>query len=64
MLWDAFGVTLLGLFLTPVFFYVVRGVVRGRTPIREPAAVAARALPGTRVATPVPSAAANGERGT
>ena len=24
MLWGAFGVTLFGIFLTPVFFYVVR----------------------------------------
>ena len=40
MLWGAFGVTLFGLFLTPVFFYVIRGLVRGRTPVREPAAVA------------------------
>jgi hypothetical protein len=30
MLWGAFGVTLLGVFLTPVFFYVIRGVVRRR----------------------------------
>jgi multidrug efflux pump subunit AcrB len=27
MLWGAFGVTLFGIFLTPVFFYVVRGLV-------------------------------------
>jgi multidrug efflux pump len=37
MLWGAFGVTLFGIFLTPVFFYVIRGLVRGRTPVREPA---------------------------
>jgi hypothetical protein len=24
MLWGAFGVTLFGIFLTPVFFYVIR----------------------------------------
>jgi multidrug efflux pump len=24
MLWGAFGVTLFGIFLTPVFFYIVR----------------------------------------
>src|SRR5262249_41136703 len=41
MLWGAFGVTLFGLFLTPVFFYVVRRLFRGRAPAREPAAVAA-----------------------
>src|SRR5262249_38488779 len=35
------GVTLFGLFLTPVFFYVIGGLVRGRTPVPEPAAVAA-----------------------
>ena len=34
------GVTLFGIFLTPVFFYVIRGLVRGRAPVREPAAVA------------------------
>jgi multidrug efflux pump len=31
------GVTLFGLFLTPVFFYVVRSLVRGRTPVPVPA---------------------------
>jgi hypothetical protein len=31
------GVTLFGLFLTPVFFYVVRRLARGRTPARMPA---------------------------
>src|SRR5579862_61032 len=41
MLWGAFGVTLFGLFLTPVFFYVIRGLVRGRAQVREPAPVAA-----------------------
>jgi len=35
MLWGAFGVTLFGIFLTPVFFYVIRGLVGGRTPIRK-----------------------------
>ena len=33
------GVTLFGIFLTPVFFYVIRRFVRGRTPV--PAAAAA-----------------------
>jgi hypothetical protein len=28
MLWGAFGVTLFGLFLTPVFFYVLSGLDR------------------------------------
>jgi multidrug efflux pump len=31
------GVTLFGLFLTPVFFYVVRKLARGRTPAPMPA---------------------------
>jgi multidrug efflux pump len=47
MLWGAFGVTLFGIFLTPVFFYVIRRFVRGRTPVYEPV-------------TPVPVAATNG----
>jgi hypothetical protein len=28
--WGAFGVTLFGIFLRPVFFYVIRGLLRGR----------------------------------
>ena len=49
------GVTLFGLFLTPVFYYVVRGLVRGRTPVREPAdRRGRRAVPGTRGGKPVP----------
>jgi multidrug efflux pump len=35
------GVTLFGIFLTPVFFYVIRKLVRGQTPGREPAPVPA-----------------------
>jgi multidrug efflux pump len=35
------GVTLFGIFLTPVSYYVIRGLLRGRTPAREPAAVPA-----------------------
>jgi multidrug efflux pump subunit AcrB len=31
MLWGAFGVTLFGIFLTPVFFYVIRRFA-GRPP--------------------------------
>ena len=64
MLWGAFGVTLFGLFLTPVFFYVIRGFVRGRMPVREPAAVVIDGSSRERgVARPVPSAASNGEHG-
>jgi multidrug efflux pump len=36
MLWGAFGVTLFGIFLTPVFFYVIRRLVRQRTPAPVP----------------------------
>jgi hypothetical protein len=31
------GVTLFGLYLTPVFFYVVRRLARGKTPVPVPA---------------------------
>jgi multidrug efflux pump len=31
VLWGAFGVTLFGIFLTPVFFYVIRRLIRQRT---------------------------------
>ena len=62
MLWGAFGVTLFGIFLTPVFFYVIRRLVRGRTPAREPAAVAADELSRAHgLATAVVSASSNGE---
>jgi multidrug efflux pump len=37
MLWGAFGVTLFGIFLTPVFFYVIRRFAR---PVRRPDIVA------------------------
>ncbi len=64
MLWGAFGVTLFGLFLTPVFFYVIRGLFRGRAPVREPAAIAADGSSrGRGMAIPVPSAASHGEHG-
>ena len=64
MLWGAFGVTFFGLFLTPVFYYVIRGFFRGRTPVREPAAVAADGSSRARVVTmPVPSAAPHVEHG-
>ena len=66
MLWGAFGVTLFGIFLTPVFFYVIRrfaGPVR--KPARESAAVAADGSPRAHaVATSVVSASSNGEHGT
>jgi hypothetical protein len=59
------GVTLFGIFLTPVFFYVIRGLVRGRTLVREPAAVAADGASRAHgVATPVFSAAVIGEHAT
>jgi multidrug efflux pump subunit AcrB len=62
MLWGAFGVTLFGIFLTPVFFYVIRGLVRGRAPVREPAAVAIRGSSRANgVATAVTSASADGK---
>jgi multidrug efflux pump len=52
MLWGAFGVTLFGLFLTPVFYSVVRRLV-DRKAVKPalphgPGAVPARALPGDR----------------
>jgi multidrug efflux pump subunit AcrB len=37
MLWGAFGVTLFGIFLTPVFFYVIRRFAGRRTPALVPA---------------------------
>ncbi|MBV8318775.1 MAG: efflux RND transporter permease subunit, partial [Planctomycetaceae bacterium] len=53
------GVTFFGIFLTPVFFYVISGLARGRTPAREPAAGATDGSSRAReVATPVPSVAA------
>ncbi len=35
MLWGAFGVTLFGIFLTPVFFYVIRRLIRRQVPSRD-----------------------------
>src|SRR5262249_10521304 len=65
MLWGAFGVTLFGIFLTPVFFYVIRRFVRVRTPAREPAAGAPDGSSGAHgAAAPVPSAAGDGGQGT
>jgi multidrug efflux pump subunit AcrB len=65
MFYGMLGVTFFGLALTPVFFYVIRGLVRARTPAPEPAAVAAGGSSRAYgLATPVPSVAANGERGT
>jgi YHS domain-containing protein len=65
MLWGAFRVTLFGIFLTPVFFYVIRRLVGGRTPTREPAAALAdRSSRAYGVATAVVPASSNGELGT
>jgi hypothetical protein len=36
MLRGAVGVTLFGIFMTPVFFHVIRGLVRRRPPARPP----------------------------
>ena len=48
MLWGAFGVTLFGIFLTPVFFYVIRGLVgAGRRP-RTGRRRVQRMVPGAR----------------
>jgi multidrug efflux pump len=61
MLWGAFGVTLFGLFLTPVFFYVVRGLFQRRPPVLEPAPVAIDGASLThRVATPAVAVSSNG----
>jgi multidrug efflux pump len=65
MLWGAFGVTLFGIFLTPVFFYVIRGLVGGRTPASELTTVAAdEPSSANGVATPVLSASSNEQHGT
>jgi multidrug efflux pump len=65
MFYGMLGVTLFGLALTPVFFYVIRGLVRGRTLVPKPGAAAADRPSGAHgVATPVLSATSNGERGT
>jgi multidrug efflux pump len=48
MLWGAFGVTLFGIFLTPVFFYVIRRFAAQRTPAQatvESREHAAQAMP-------------------
>src|SRR5258705_12629111 len=61
MLWGAFGVTLFGIFLTPVFFYVIRGLAG---PVRKPAAVASEGSSQVHgMAAPVASAAADREHG-
>jgi multidrug efflux pump len=61
MLWGAFGVTLFGIFLTPVFFYVIR---RFAGPARKPATVETDGpVRAHGVPTPVLSASANGEYG-
>jgi multidrug efflux pump len=61
MLWGAFGVTLFGIFLTPVFFYVIRRFVG---PVHRPAAAAADGRSRTHGAATVLSASANGMHGT
>ena len=48
------GVTLFGLFLTPVFYYVVRGLVRGRTPCRPKVETKPRYDPPGRASRPLP----------
>jgi multidrug efflux pump len=69
MLWGAFGVTLFGIFLTPVFFYVIRRLVRGQTRAPEPDAKPAHRRanewsPAHAVATAVVSVSSNGKPGT
>jgi multidrug efflux pump subunit AcrB len=62
MLWGAFGVTLFGIFLTPVFFYVIR---RSSGPDRKQIAAAADwpfRAPGT--VTAVVAASSNGDSNT
>jgi hypothetical protein len=44
MLWGAFGVTLFGIFLTPVFFYVIRRFAGQPTRAPVPAEGRNRAL--------------------
>jgi hypothetical protein len=55
-LWGAFGVTLFGIFMTPVFLYVIR-LFAG--PVREPAVVATGLSQTHGLAAPVPAAAAD-----
>jgi multidrug efflux pump len=56
------GVTLFGIFLTPVFFYVIRRLVRGQTPGREPAPVPADGSSRAHgMVTAVVAASSNGE---
>jgi hypothetical protein len=66
MLWGALGVTLFGIFLTPVFFYVIRrfaGPVR--KPAHEPAAVASDGSSRAHgVAMAIVSGSSNGEHRT
>jgi multidrug efflux pump len=66
MLWGAFGVTLFGIFLTPVFFYVIRRLAGPvRKPTREPTAVAADgSFRAHALATAVVPASSNGEPGS
>jgi multidrug efflux pump len=66
MLWGAFGVTLFGIFLTPVFFYVIRRFAGpAPKPAHVPSAVASDESSRARgMATAVISASANGEHGS
>ena len=64
MLWGAFGVTLFGIFLTPVFFYVIRRLVQVQRPAPEPDGVGAdRWFRGHSVAMAGVSASDDGEPG-
>jgi HAE1 family hydrophobic/amphiphilic exporter-1 len=59
------GVTLFGIFLTPVFFYLIRGFGRIRTPIREPIVAAVDGSPQPHeAATAIFSASSDGQPGT
>jgi multidrug efflux pump len=65
MLWGAFGVTLFGIFLTPVFFYVIRSLVRTPAPVHKPVAIPVdEPSHAPRVAAPVLTAVSNGESST
>jgi multidrug efflux pump len=58
------GVTFFGIFMTPVFFYVIRGLVRGRTPVRAPAAAEGSLRTPAAVAWVSPAEANEGGGGT
>ena len=55
------GVTFFGIFLTPVFYYVIRGFARAAAPVNAaPALAGSEALP-NRIAASVANASGNGE---